>query len=238
MDLNIWSVLFVGFILGIKGGTEPDHVVAVSTIASQNKKLWKAAVTGVFWGIGHTTTLFAVSIALILFKGEIPEAWALSFEMIVGIMMIYLGFTTIYSLRKRKIHAHVHKHSGVEHMHFHYHQDTETHVHPHSVELHRKPFLIGLIHGLAGSAAMVLLTASSVGSLWEAAMYLFVYGVGTLIGMFACTALISIPFVLSNQNFKLNHSLIHVAGTISFVYGVYLIYSIGFNDGLFMLWLD
>ena len=106
MEITLLSVLALGFILGIKHAIEPDHVIAVSTIASKSKKIWHASLAGVFWGIGHTATLFIIGIILILMKGEIPEKWSMSLEFLVGIMLVYLGVTSILSLRKNKQHAH------------------------------------------------------------------------------------------------------------------------------------
>src|SRR6476620_1859748 len=106
MEVTLFSILGLGFILGIKHAIEPDHVIAVSTIASQSKKLWHTSLAGVFWGIGHTATLFIIGIILILLKGEIPEKWAMSLEFLVGIMLVYLGIKTIFSFKNIHIHHH------------------------------------------------------------------------------------------------------------------------------------
>ena len=110
MEVNFLSILALGFVLGIKHAIEPDHVIAVSTIASQSKKLLRSSLAGVFWGIGHTATLLIVGIILIFMKGEIPDKWAMSLEFLVGIMLVYLGVTTILSLKN--IHTHEHEHDG------------------------------------------------------------------------------------------------------------------------------
>ena len=102
MEIGFLSILVLGFVLGIKHAIEPDHVIAVSTIASQSKKLWQSTLSGVFWGIGHTTTLFIFGIIVILMKGEIPNIWVMSLEFLVGIMLIYLGITSI--LFSKSIH--------------------------------------------------------------------------------------------------------------------------------------
>src|SRR3954471_20798996 len=104
MEITLLTVLALGFILGIKHAIEPDHVIAVSTIASQSKKLWHASLAGVFWGIGHTVTLFVVGIIIILMKGEIPEKWAMTLEFLVGVMLVYLGIKTIMSFKNIHIH--------------------------------------------------------------------------------------------------------------------------------------
>lgn len=101
MEMSLLLVLAIGFVLGIKHALEPDHIIAVSTIASQSKKIWKSSLAGVFWGIGHTLTLLVFGVILILLKNEIPEAWAMSLEFLVGIMLVYLGITTIFLGSKR-----------------------------------------------------------------------------------------------------------------------------------------
>ena len=107
MDITLFSVLAIGFLLGIKHAIEPDHVIAVSTIASKSRKLWDASLAGVFWGIGHTATLFTIGIILILMKDDISDKWSMSLEFLVGIMLVYLGITSFLSSRKNKQHAHL-----------------------------------------------------------------------------------------------------------------------------------
>ncbi|SIQ94204.1 hypothetical protein SAMN05878482_102596 [Peribacillus simplex] len=101
MEMSLLFVLAIGFALGIKPAPEPDHIIAVSTIASQSKKIWKSSLAGVFWGIRHPLTLLVFGVILILLENEIPEAWAMSLEFLVGIMLVYLGITTIFLGSKR-----------------------------------------------------------------------------------------------------------------------------------------
>ncbi|MBY0121697.1 sulfite exporter TauE/SafE family protein [Bacillus sp. S/N-304-OC-R1] len=233
MDVTIYSVLALGFILGIKHAIEPDHVIAVSTIASQSKKLWNASLAGVFWGIGHTATLFIIGIILIFMKGEIPEKWSLSLEFFVGIMLVYLGVKTIKSFKN------IHVHEGDDHKHVHAHKQHGDHEH--NLQ-HKKPkyinsLLIGLVHGLAGSGAMVLLTMSTVKSIGEAAIYILIFGAGTVIGMLFFTTIIGIPFVISKNRKSISGSLGLATGVISTLFGIYYMYNLGFNEGLFSLWV-
>jgi sulfite exporter TauE/SafE len=212
MEMSLLVVLAFGFVLGIKHALEPDHVIAVSTIASQSKKIWKSSLAGVFWGIGHTLTLLVFGVFLILMKREIPETWAMSLEFLVGIMLVYLGFTTIFSWKK----IHQHDHSG---------RDT-----------YLKSMFVGIVHGLAGSAAMVLLTMSTIDAPWEGAVYILIFGVGTCLGMLLFTTILSIPFVASSSSKKVNHSLIRFTGVISMAFGIYYMYNLGVNDELFAIW--
>ncbi|MCH6264995.1 sulfite exporter TauE/SafE family protein [Neobacillus citreus] len=239
MDATLLSVLALGLILGIKHAIEPDHVIAVSTIASQSKKLWQASLAGVFWGIGHTVTLFIVGIIVILMKGEIPEKWAMSLEFLVGIMLVFLGIKTIISFKNIHIHSHKHDDDVEEHKHVHSHINSGKHNHQHK---HKKvtylgSTVIGLVHGLAGSGAMILLTMSTVKSVGEAAVYILIFGLGTVIGMLFFTTIIGIPFVLSKKRKSISGSLGLFTGVISTVFGVYYMYNIGVNEGLFHLWI-
>lgn len=238
MEIGFLSILALGFVLGIKHAIEPDHIIAVSTIASQSKKLFRSTLAGVFWGIGHTATLFIIGIILIFMKGEIPEKWAMSLEFLVGIMLVYLGLTTVFSLKN--IHVHQHEHDGEEHKHIHshIHSGTHEHQHQHKNVSYLKSMLIGLVHGLAGSGAMVLLTMSTVKSVWEAAIYILIFGVGTIIGMLFFTTLIGLPFVFSAKKVTLNKTLTQITGSISIVFGVYYMYNLGITEGLFKLWIQ
>src|SRR5206468_5671041 len=110
MEITLFSVMTLGFLLGIRHAIEPDHVIAVSTIASQSKKLSHASLAGIYWGIGHTATLFIVGIILIIMKNDISVKWSLSLEFLVGIMLVYLGINSIFSSKKDKTHSH-HFHS-------------------------------------------------------------------------------------------------------------------------------
>ncbi|MBP1934347.1 sulfite exporter TauE/SafE family protein [Ammoniphilus resinae] len=224
MEISFLSILAFGLVLGFKHAIEPDHIIAVSTIASRSKKLSRSSLAGVFWGIGHTATLFIVCILLILMKGEIPEKWAMSLEFLVGIMLVYLGITSILSFRNHRLHQH--DHGDGEHKH--QHQDIS----------YLKSMIIGLVHGLAGSAAMVLLTMSTVKNIWEGAFYILIFGIGTVIGMLSFTTIIGIPFVLSAKKINIHKMLSQVTGFISTAFGVYYMYNLGVTEGLFKLWIQ
>lgn len=238
MEIGFLSILALGFVLGIKHAIEPDHVIAVSTIASQSKKLFKSTLAGVFWGIGHTATLFIMGVILILMKGEIPEKWAMSLEFLVGIMLVYLGLTTLLSFKN--IHIHQHEHDGDEHKHLHSHSHNGKHQHNHQHQnvSYLKSLFIGLVHGLAGSGAMVLLTMSTVKSVWEAAVYILIFGAGTILGMLFFTTIIGIPFVFSAKKRVLNQTLTRLTGVISIAFGMYYMYNLAITEGLYKLWLQ
>jgi ABC-type nickel/cobalt efflux system permease component RcnA len=192
-----WLALVgLGFLLGLKHALDADHVVAVSTIVSRHRKLSKASLVGALWGLGHTTTLFGVGVAVLAFRLTIPERVALVFELLVGVVLIGLGLSVLWDLRRRRIHAHVHRHDGHEHWHVHSHEGSEGHEHPHGERLGLRPLLVGMVHGLAGSAALMLLVLSTVDSLWVGALYILVFGVGSIVGMLVVSTVISLPIVL------------------------------------------
>ncbi|WP_053362637.1 sulfite exporter TauE/SafE family protein [Bacillus sp. FJAT-27251] len=237
MEVTFFSVLALGFLLGIRHALEPDHVIAVSTIASQSKKLWHASLAGVFWGIGHTVTLFVVGLVVILMKNEISQQWAMSLEFLVGIMLVYLGVKTILSFNT--IHFHKHEHDGENHAHLHSRQKSGAHGHNHrhTYTSHLGSMFVGLVHGLAGSGAMVLLTMGTVNSVVEAAIYILIFGAGTVIGMLFFTTIIGIPFVLSKKRRSVSRTFGLITGAISTVFGLYYMYNLGVNEGLFTLWI-
>ncbi len=222
MTGSLLSILLLGFLLGIKHAIEPDHVIAVSTIASESKNLKRSIFAGVYWGIGHTATLFIVGMFLIVAKNTITDTIALSLEFIVGIMLVSLGLNSILAFMKHRHH----------------------HPHSHDIPIvrkksrtHFKSFIIGLIHGLAGSAAMVLLTMSTVSTAWQGALYILIFGCGTVVGMLSFSTIIGIPFVLTSGK-QVNRYLNNLAGIISILFGIYYMYNLGVNEGLFSLWFS
>jgi len=213
MIFQFISVLFLGLILGIKHSLEPDHIIAVSTIVSKDKRLSRSTLAGAFWGVGHTATLFVFGILIVLLKGELADKWVMTLEFIVGIMLVYLGSKNIFFDKIKNINKQAERTSLI------------------------KVTFIGIIHGLAGSAAMVILTMSTVSSVWLCALYILVFGIGTIIGMLVFTTIIGIPFVYSTKSVRTNKLLVRCAGSISFAFGLYYMYSIGITDGLFSLWI-
>ncbi len=238
MDISLVSILSVGFALGLKHAIEPDHVIAVSTIASHSKRLWRAALAGVFWGIGHTATLFVTGLALILLKEDIPDVWAMSLEFVVGLMLVYLGVSNLWQYRRKPVRLLEHEHDGMRHRHFQPRQAGGDAGHAHRELPYRKSFAIGLVHGLAGSAAMVLLTMSTVSTVWQGALYILVFGAGTIAGMLLFTTAIGIPFVLTVGLPSVNRALTRLTGAISTAFGLYYMYNLGISEGLFRLWFS
>lgn len=220
MTGSLLSILLLGFLLGIKHAIEPDHVIAVSTLASESKNLKRSVFAGVYWGIGHTATLFIVGMFLIVAKNTITDTVAMSLEFIVGIMLVSLGLNSILKFMKHSRH----------HTNDIPNQEKKSHTHV-------KSFFIGLVHGLAGSAAMVLLTMSTVSTVWEGALYILIFGCGTVLGMLSFSTVICVPFILTSGK-KINKNLNNLAGIISILFGFYYMYNLGVNEGLFSLWFS
>lgn len=193
-------------------------------------------MAGVFWGIGHTTTLLLVGIAVIAFKLVIPEKLALSMEFLVGIVLVIVGFQTLWQFLLKKKHAHVHDHGNEMHTHEHIHSPVEgdKNAQQHALPQHRS-LLIGMLHGLAGSAALMLLVLGSIQSPLEGVFYILIFGVGSILGMMIISTLIGLPFTLSSGRFtSINHVVKFAAGTLSVALGIFVMVNIGFVEGLFL----
>jgi len=234
MDSTFLTTLILGLTLGMEHALDADHVVAVSTIVSQNKHPFKAALVGTFWGIGHTTTLFLVGMVVIVFKLAIPESLALSMEFLVGVVLFVLGAQIMWEYRTKKVHTHTHDHDGEmpAHPHFHSHAEDAGHKH-HALSHQSKSLIIGMIHGLAGSAALMLIVLGTIRSPLEAIAYILIFGGGSILGMMLISTLIGLPFALSHRFVSVHRVVRFTAGAISIVLGMIMMYNIGFVEGLF-----
>jgi len=202
------SVLALGFLLGMRHATDPDHVVAVTTIVTQQRSLLRAARTGVLWGLGHTTTILIAGGAIVVLKlqlAQIPPRVGLSLEMAVAVMLIVLGLLTLAGDDRRVS------------------QSTA------------RPITIGFVHGLAGSAAVATLPqVALIPDPWWAVGYLAVFGIGTIAGMMLVTASIAAPSLFAVKRFAgMNRTLRIASEMASIGFGLLLVHRIGFVDGLF-----
>ncbi|MEN9407474.1 MAG: hypothetical protein RLZZ455_690 [Candidatus Parcubacteria bacterium] len=207
------STLFLGFLLGLTHALEADHLIAVSTTVTSSKNPFKAATVGMFWGIGHTTTLFLVGLIVLVLNVTIPENLSIGLEGLVGIMLIGLGITT---LRKKdnSVHEHLHEHSGESH----------THLHTNHSHRHKRSFLIGTVHGLAGSGALMVLVLSTIHSVMQGIIYIILFGVGSIAGMSVMSFLFGLPLSLSSRFIRINHTLHRIIGFVSILFGTFVIY--------------
>lgn len=239
--LDTLTLLGVGLVYGLKHATEVDHVVAVSTIVSQHRNVTRSALVGALWGAGHTAALLIAGVVVLLLRVTIPEQVSSWLEFGVALMIIGLGVIALWrSLRKRNdVHLHEHSHDGVPHVHIHFH-DPETRHHenrPHSHAISAvgiKPVLVGTIHGLAGSAALMLVVLTQIQSAWVGFFYLAIFGLGSIAGMILMSGLIGLPFALTAKNVgRVHRHLQTTAAGVSIAFGLWYAYSKGLGSGLF-----
>ncbi len=230
-EATVLSALFLGFLLGIKHALDADHVVAVTTIVSRSSSLLRAMLVGANWGIGHTITLFAAGLAVLVFKLSIPERLSLSLEFAVGVILVILGIPIIRQLVLSKSHVHLHQHGDKRHLHSHSHRDVPEHDHQHV----RRPLLIGMVHGLAGSGALTLLVISTMSSVVQGLIFLLVFGIGSILSMLLFSGLIGLPFKFTTKHsLRLNWWFQGVAGVISIILGFFIMWQTAYVDGLFL----
>lgn len=234
------NILLFGFLIGLRHAIEADHVMAVATLTA-DKKPQKVVQQGVAWGLGHTLTLLVIGGIVLYADALIPSKVANMLELIVGVMLLVLGGDLIRRVAKKHWHMHTHEHSnGVSHNHLHSHAvkiDPEAtwHDHFHPRELPLRALLVGMMHGLAGSAALVLLTLQSVQSPLIGVFYLIIFGFGSIAGMALLSICIAIPMRHSLlQTGKLRNGLSGVVGISTMLLGAYTIYDIGLVDGLLL----
>ncbi|MFO0773966.1 MAG: sulfite exporter TauE/SafE family protein [Nitrospiraceae bacterium] len=197
MDWHLWSLLGLGLLLGVRHALDPDHVAAVSTIVARTPSIWKSTVIGACWGLGHTTVLLLAGAVVIGFHLTIPPHLEQWFECAVGVMLVVLGLSLAWSLSQEGWHWHRHEHDGRSHTHLHAHRDKpETHHqhgHGHWLQGGLKPFLVGMLHGLAGSAGLLLVVLATVESVAVGLLYIAIFGIGSIVGMVAVGLLVSLP---------------------------------------------
>jgi hypothetical protein len=263
------GIALLGLLMGMRHATDPDHVVAVTTIVSRERRLTAASRVGIVWGLGHTLTVLVVGAAIIIFKIAIPIRLGLAMEFAVAIVLILLGFGAFASLvqlvvrritgtppaidQPLVVHSHAHGHGFGPHRHPHVHPDPGeyhgsallalNHEHslpagaPSSFAIRRpllRSFVVGLVHGLAGSAAIALLVLSAIPQPLWATLYLAIFCLGTIVGMGLITMAIATPFAVAAKRMSWMHqSLITGSGLLSFGFGLFLAYQLGMVDHLF-----
>jgi cytochrome c biogenesis protein CcdA len=245
------SIIALGFFLGMRHATDADHVVAVTTIVSRERTIRSSALIGILWGLGHTITIFAVGSLIILFGVVIPPRLGLTMELSVGVMLILLGILNLSGVMRWVTqnfgdgHPHTHSHglgfrsepNGV--------QIRDAEIAPSLSWMDRifgrislyqmfRPLAVGVVHGLAGSAAIALLVLTTIRTPALAMAYLLVFGLGTVGGMMLITAAIAVPFTFSENRFaRMNRLLATASGVVSVVFGLAIVYEMGFVHGLF-----
>ena len=225
---QVYSVLLLGFLLGIKHAFDTDHIAAISTFAAENKHPLKAALVGAFWGMGHTTTLFFSGMLVLLLRIKIPENVTLVFEFMVGLMLILLGFNSLSKIVNQP-HMHTHRHGEKDHVHTHSSEDKKHH------HRHKRSFFVGTIHGLAGSGALTLLVLASTPSVYWGMIYILIFGFGSIVSMSLVRILFGLPFVYAGNKLPIVEKYLKVStGFFSMILGTFLAYKIGFDDKLLL----
>ena len=198
MAASLIAALGLGFQLGLRHAMEADHVAAVSTFVSQDRTLLRACLRGTFWGIGHTAALLAAGLAVVAFKLRIPPAFERGVETCIALVLILLGgHVLLRALGMLSLHSHAHVHDGVVHRHAHMHVGPHgAHDHVHLFAGARRPLLMGLLHGLGGGGALVLVVLTTLPSQGAALLYILVFGVGSTAGMLVLSGLMGVPFAL------------------------------------------
>jgi len=226
--ITLPSILLLGFVLGMRHATDADHVVAVSTIVSRDRTLRGAARIGTLWGAGHTLTVLLVGGAIILFGLVIPPRLGLALELVVGLMLIALGAFALTSGRDRRDGAtpHEHAHAALAR--------ADRRLGGLRGYASLRPLLVGVVHGLAGSAAVALLVLGTIRDPRWAVGYLAIFGAGTIAGMVLITTALALPLAAARGAFtRAGRWLTVAAGVASVALGLFLVYRIGFVDGLF-----
>lgn len=258
--IGLLTIVAIGFFLGMRHATDPDHVIAVSTIVTREHSVERSALIGAAWGVGHTLTIVAVGGAIVLFRITLPPRVGLAMELAVGLMLIALGLKNLgglvtWSAAGAGIGRHgpgeerPQYHSRGDYVHAHQHPRTSNH--PHDAQRNPiaymdrwfqrfglyqlvRPLIVGVVHGLAGSAAIALLVLSTIPTLRWAVAYLAVFGIGTIMGMMLFTLTIGSTFAYGQKRFaRIGRHFGLVAGLISVAVGVFIAYQIGFVKGLF-----
>ena len=210
--VSINSLVALGFVLGLRHATEADHLAAISTIVTERRSLLSSSLVGAFWGLGHTLALLIAGVGVLLLRYQMTDRMAHAFELCVGLMLVLLGANVLRTL----------VHRGASHRHPH----TSVASHSHSEAwLVARPLLVGMVHGLAGSAPLLLLTLTVVSSPLAAFFYIGVFGVGSMMGMSIMSLLLGVPARLTVEHFARTHlALRGLSGLFSVAIGLFIVY--------------
>jgi hypothetical protein len=258
--ISLLTIVSIGFFLGMRHATDPDHVIAVSTIVSREHSVKRSALIGAAWGLGHTLTILLVGSAMVVFRIVLPVRIGLGIELAVALMLVFLGLRNLGGLfsTQGKQSESRRTNSGDEPVYYHSHGDyVHGHLHTHhgrhrhdpqqtpvavmdrwfmrsGLYLWARPLMIGVVHGLAGSAAIALLVLSTIPTARWAVAYLAVFGVGTILGMMVITIMMGSTFSYSQKRFsQIGRHFGWATGLISIGFGLFIVYQIGVVDGLF-----
>ena len=226
----IWSTLALGFLLGLRHAFDPDHLVTVSTIVTEHRTLWKSSLVGASWGLGHTLALVVFGVAVLALRVAVTPQLTAFLEMLVAGVLVFLGVHVLTEQFRRPIlHMHQHEHDGVVHSHLHFHKSAHDHRHHHHLlRLGSKPFLVGVVHGLAGTATLMLLVVGIIPSVFMSVAYILIFGLGSVGGMVLVSILMSLPLALAGRRIRsVEKTLRFAAGCSSVAFGLFLAWKTG-----------
>ncbi|HHH47070.1 MAG TPA: urease accessory protein [Thiotrichales bacterium] len=223
------TLLMLGFFIGMRHALEADHVAAVASLATGARSVGETVRQGAAWGLGHTLTLFLFGSVVLLMDTVIPERVADGLEFAVGLMLVVLGADVLRRLKKQRVHFHVHRHAdGVAHFHAHSHageqgpHDPDHHHHEHTRGFPLRALAVGLMHGMAGSAALILLTLQTVQTPLTGLAYMALFGIGSIAGMAALSAVIAVPMQRTARSLASLHGVMTLTvGVITLGLGLY-----------------
>lgn len=214
MIASLPAILLLGLLLGMRHATDADHVVALTTIVARERAARAAMRIGALWGLGHSVTILLVGGAIVLSGAVVPPRLGLAMEMVVGAMLILLGALNLAGRRTATLHRHDHS--------------------PPRRAGGLRPLVVGIVHGLSGSAAIALLVLTTIRTTGWALVYLAVFGAGTVLGMMTLTTAMMVPLVTISRRFQaLDGTVARLTGAISLAFGLFVVYRIGIADGLF-----
>ena len=192
-------IFFTGFLFGLRHALDADHIAAVASLATRSRSSRETVRMGLAWGLGHAATLFLVCAVVLALDMGFPERIAHMAEFIVGIMLVALGLDVVRRAIRERMHVHAHRHHGDGiHLHIHSHQgdgshQKSSHAHAHPAGLPKRAMIVGLMHGLAGSAALLLLSVGAIGSVAFGLLYVALFGIGSMIGMAVLSLTMALP---------------------------------------------
>ncbi len=190
----MFSILALGFVIGMRHTLEADHVAAVAALTARAGSVRHAVPLSLAWGAGHTLVLAAFALTVLLLETAIPAEFAGYLELAVGVMLIALGADVLVRLVRERIHFHVHRHArGIVHFHAHSHAHSHAHDHNHAKVFKIRAFLVGIMHGMAGSAVLIVLSLQTMPSTAAGLVYIALFGLGSMLGMALLSAVIAWP---------------------------------------------
>lgn len=201
--MSVGAILLLGLLLGMRHALDADHLAAVATLVTRSRSVGHTLLQGMAWGAGHTLTLLLFGGAVLVLGLVLPERAAAALELAVGVMLVALGAEVLYRLWRKRVHFHAHRHAdGAAHFHAHAHEgesqhDPDRHEHGHGFPL--RALLVGMVHGMAGSAALILLSLEALRTPAWGLVYIAVFGIGSIVGMAALSVVIAIPMRLTSR---------------------------------------